>query len=104
MRQKAEPLTLHMNLATPLQKLCLGERIGYFGTGRNTLLPPCFEHGSSLRGTQSPVASPNSSIKRVSQPALIGLLRSSCHRFVLPVGVPVVLCGRAAESKFSLLH
>src|ERR1700680_1769549 len=41
--------------------------------------------------TPSPVASPNSSIKRVSQPALIGLLRSSCHRFVLPVGVPAVL-------------
>src|SRR4029077_9881612 len=31
------------------------------------------------------------SIKRVSQPALIGLLRSSCHRFVLPLGVPAVL-------------
>jgi len=41
--------------------------------------------------TPSPVASSISSIKRVSQPALIGLLRSSCHRFVLSVGAPVVL-------------
>jgi hypothetical protein len=39
---------------------------------------------STLRTAHSHIT--NSSIKRVSYPALVGLLRFSCHRFVLPLG------------------
>ena len=40
--------------AVSLQKLCLEKRIGYFGTGRNTLLPPVLRTRIEFTGCTDP--------------------------------------------------